>query len=118
MPSWTKVAIGAWTSSAGITSGRLFRRVNKGDRVCGDTMAAQSVFDLVKIYGGQAGLDRIAPHDLRRTLAKLAHKGRAAIDQIQLSLGHQSITTTERYLGVRQDLTDAPSDRLSLKPRD
>jgi integrase/recombinase XerD len=114
MPSWTKVAIDAWTSNAGITSGRLFRRINKGDRVCGESMAAQSIFDLVKIYGQQAGLDRIAPHDLRRTFAKLAHKGRAAIEQIQLSLGHQSITTTERYLGVRQDLTDAPCDRLGL----
>lgn len=29
----------------------------------------------------------VAPHDLRRTFAKLAHKGGAAIDQVQLSLG-------------------------------
>ena len=52
---------------------------------------------------------------LRRTFAKLAHKGGAAIDQIQLSLGHESIQTTEDYLGVEQDLTDAPCDRLGLR---
>ena len=60
------------------------------------------------------GLD-VAPHDLRRTFAKLAHKGGAGLDQMQLSLGHASIQTTERYLGVEQDLTDAPCDRLGLR---
>jgi site-specific recombinase XerD len=34
--------------------------------------------------------------------------------QIQLSLGHASIVTTEKYLGVRQDLQDAPCDHLGL----
>ena len=52
---------------------------------------------------------------MRRTFAKLAYKGRAALKQIQLSLGHVRVQTTERYLGVRQDLTDAPCDRLGLK---
>ena len=28
--------------------------------------------------------------------AKLAHKGKAALEQIQLSLGHASVQTTER----------------------
>jgi hypothetical protein len=42
----------------------------------------------------------IAPHDLRRTFAKLAYRGGSPIDQIQLSLGHDSIQTTEEYLGV------------------
>jgi integrase len=55
-----------------------------------------------------------APHDLRRTYAKLAHKGGAKLDQIQLSLGHASLTTTERYLGVRQNRDDAPCDYLQL----
>jgi integrase len=56
----------------------------------------------------------VAPHDLRRTYAKLAHKGGAKLDQIQLSLGHASLTTTERYLGVHQDLHDAPCDYIRL----
>ena len=36
------------------------------------------------------------------------------LDQLQLSLGHASLLTTERYLGVRQDLHDAPCDYLKL----
>jgi integrase len=57
----------------------------------------------------------LAPHDLRRTFAKLAHKGDAPLEQIQLSLGHASIQTTERYLGVKQSLSDAPCDHLGLE---
>jgi site-specific recombinase XerD len=115
MPSWTKVAIDEWIMAAGFNAGRVFRPVNKGDNLAGERMTAQSIFETVKKYAAEIGLKEIAPHDLRRTFAKLAHKGRAALEQIQLSLGHASIQTTERYLGVRQDLTDAPCDRLGLK---
>jgi integrase/recombinase XerD len=69
---------------------------------------------MVKHFGSEIGVPNLAPHDLRRTFAKLAHKGRSGLEQIQLSLGHASITTTERYLGVRQDLTDAPCDHRGL----
>jgi site-specific recombinase XerD len=115
MPSWTKAAIDEWTTAAGFAAGRVFRPVNKGDNLAGESITAQSIFEAVKKEAAGIGLKEIAPHDLRRTFAKLAHKGRAALEQIQLSLGHASIQTTERYLGVRQDLTDAPCDRLGLK---
>lgn len=68
---------------------------------------------MVVAYGEELGLN-VAPHDLRQTFAGLAHKGGAGLDQIQLSLGHASIQTMERLLGVEQDLTDAPGDRLGL----
>ncbi|MGD0093383.1 MAG: site-specific integrase [Planctomycetota bacterium] len=77
-------------------------------------MTTQSIFEVVKLYGAKIGAPDLAPHDLRRTFAKLAHKGRAALEQIQLSLGHASITTAQHYLGVRQDLVDAPCDHLGL----
>ncbi|MBM3766127.1 MAG: hypothetical protein FJW32_12125 [Acidobacteria bacterium] len=109
MPNFAKAAIDLWIAAAGFTSGRIFRPVNRGDNLAGDSMTAQSIFETVKGYAAEIGVPNIAPpHDLRRSFAKLAHKGRAALEQIQLSLGHASIQTTERYLGVRQDLTDAP----------
>ena len=37
------------------------------------------------------------------------------MEQIQISLGHASIQTTERYLGVAQNLTDAPCDHLGVR---
>jgi hypothetical protein len=56
----------------------------------------------------------LAPRELRHKLAKLPYKGHATLEQIQLSLGHASIITTGRYLGVRQDLHAAPCGRLGL----
>ncbi len=114
IPAWTKTAVDDWADVAGIHSGLAFRRINKGDRIMGESMTAQAVRDVVAEYSGRLGFT-VAAHDLRRTFAKLAHKGGAGLDQIQLSLGHASIKTTERYLGVTQDLTDAPCDRLGLK---
>jgi site-specific recombinase XerD len=113
IPSWAKVAIDEWADEAGINAGLVFRRINKGDRISGASMTPQAVRDLVIEYTSRLGY-RIAAHDLRRTYAKLAYKGGSKLDQIQLSLGHASIRTTERYLGVSQDLTDAPCDRLGL----
>ena len=114
VPSFAKASVDVWAAAAGFTSGAVFRAVNKGDRVSGDGMTAQAVFDAVKKYAVAANMKNIAPHDLRRSFAKMAHRGKAPLEQIQLSLGHSSIQTTERYLGVRQDFGDAPCDRLGL----
>jgi integrase len=108
MPSWAKVAIDEWAAAAEISEGFVFRGVNKGDRVTGDSLTSQGIWRCVEKYSN------VAPHDLRRTYAKLAHKGGAKLDQIQLSLGHASLMTTERYLGVSQDLHDAPCDYIKL----
>jgi integrase len=54
---------------------------------------------------------------MRRTFAHLARKADASIEQIQLTLGHASSSTTERYLGTRQDLAGPPSDRVRLRFR-
>lgn len=115
VPSWAKAAVDDWTQAAGFQSGRVFRPVNKADRLSGESMTAQSVFVAVKHYAAQLKAD-IAPHDLRRTFARLAHKGKAPIEQIQFSLGHASIVTSQRYVGMDQDLSDAPCDRLGIRP--
>ena len=114
MPSWAKAAIDGWCKAVGITSGFIFRPLRRGGHIQPGAMTAQAVFDVVCEYSNQLGLT-VRPHDLRRTFAKLAYKGSAPIDQIQLSLGHSSMQTTERYLGVSQDLTSAPCDVLGLK---
>jgi integrase/recombinase XerD len=115
MPNWTKAAIDDWSKVSGISSGLVFRAVNKGDRVTGGSITPQAIYNIIVGYAEELKNKGVAPHDLRRTFAKLAHKGGAAIDQIQLSLGHESIQTTEEYLGVEQDLTDAPCDHLGLR---
>ncbi len=114
IPTWAKAAIDEWARMAQVSEGRVFRSINKGGRVDGESMTAQAIRDVVIEYATLIDVT-VAPHDLRRTFAKLAHKGGAALEQIQLSLGHASIKTTEVYLGVDQDLTNAPCDYLGLR---
>ena len=99
----------------GRPKGAVLRRVGKAGRVGDGPLTPQGVFEAVVSYARQAGLGKITPHDLRRTFAKLAHLGRAPLEQIQISLGHASIQTSERYLGLKQNLHDAPCDRLGIR---
>jgi integrase len=117
MPAWAKALIDVWAKETGFDSGHVFRSMNRHGKIVRDRMSPQAVRNVVVEYAGDRGLEGIAPHDLRRTFAKLAHKGGAGLEQIQLSLGHASIQTTERYLGVEQDLIDAPCDHLGLRVR-
>ncbi|MGD8457197.1 MAG: tyrosine-type recombinase/integrase [Anaerolineales bacterium] len=108
MPSWCKVAIDEYTIAAGLTAGHIFRPVNKGDVLHGEKMSDQSVYVAIQNYTD------LAPHDLRRSFAKLAYNGGADLIQIQKSLGHSSVQVTEIYLGSEQDFTHAPCDVLGL----
>ena len=116
IPTWVKNAIDAWTVAAGITHGVLFRAINRAGRVWGDGMSLKVLWDVVRAAAGRANIDKLAPHDLRRTCARLCHLAGGELDQIQFLLGHVSIQTTERYLGCKQKLRCAVSDRLGIEP--
>jgi integrase len=115
MPNWVKVAIDGWTSAAALENGRVFRRVHRADRVGGDVLSEKVVWQLIKPYADAAGVPGIAPHDLRRTCAKLCRAGGGELEQIQMLLGHASVQTTERYLGTKQDLVHARNDAIKLR---
>jgi len=116
MPSWVKATIDMWTSSAGITGGRVFRAINKMGSVWGDGMTPKVIWEVVREAAHRAGIDRLAPHDLRRTCARLCYLAGGELDQIQFLLGHVSIQTTERYLGCKQKLPCAVNDTLGIEP--
>jgi integrase len=116
IPTWVKAAVDAWTAAAGISQGPVFRAINKAGRVWGDGMSPKVLWDVVRTAAARAGISRLAPHDLRRTCARLCHLTGGELDQIQFLLGHVSIQTTERYLGCKQRLRYAMNDRLGLEP--
>lgn len=64
------------------------------------SLSPNAVLDITRHYGKRIGQKALAPHDLRRTYAKLAYAGGASIDEIRNSLGHSSIETTMRYVGA------------------
>src|ERR1700693_4351932 len=115
LPGWVKVAIDAWTSAAGLTDRYTFRRVNRGGRVARERLGEKVVWQMLQQYAKAVGVPGIAPHDLRRTCAKLCRAEGAELEQIQLLLGHASVQTTERYLGTKQDLVHAPNDAIKLR---
>jgi site-specific recombinase XerD len=115
MPAWVKVAIDAWTAAAGVANGHVFRPLNRGGTVTGERLGEKVVWQMLKRYAAEVGVPGIAPHDLRRTCAKLCRAAGGELEQIQLLLGHASVQTTERYLGTRQDLVHAPNDAIRLR---
>ena len=60
MPTWTKKAIDEYASVAVFTVGILFRQINKGNRIVGERMSEQAIYNLVIEYSVSAGVGRIS----------------------------------------------------------
>ena len=89
--------------------------MNRGDQAQTAPLSEKVVWQLLQPYAAAAGVPGIAPHDCRRTCAKLCRAAGGELEQIQLLLGHASVQTTERYLGTKQDLVNAPNDGIKLR---
>ncbi|MCZ7545007.1 MAG: tyrosine-type recombinase/integrase [Anaerolineae bacterium] len=92
--------------------GCVFVRLGKGDRVIGEQITTQAVYRALKRYAPD-----ISPHDARRTGAHLARKHGAPLEQIQHTLGHASIVTTERYTAMPIDLDNSATGYIGLSGR-
>jgi len=116
VPHWVKQIVDAWLAASGITEGPLFRIVRRGGKIGpAQPLSEDAIYTLVRKCGAAIGHPDLAPHDLRRTCAKLCRKAGGELEQIQFLLGHASIQTTERYLGSQQDLVQAVNDRVKIR---
>jgi site-specific recombinase XerD len=115
IPQWVKAALDQWTAAAGVREGRIFRAVARAGKVWGKGISQNVVWYVVKTCCERAGLEHIAPHDLRRTCAKLCHSSGGELEQIQFLLVHASVQTTERYLGCKQNLGHPVNDLFNLR---
>ena len=116
MPTWCEGLIDAWLHDGGVTEGKVFRRVSKNGTRQGEGVTTDVVWYAVRRYAKRIGIDHLAPHDLRRTCARLSHEAGGDLEQIQFLLGHASVQTTERYIGCRQNLREAVNDRFRISP--
>src|SRR6185312_11612006 len=66
VPHWVKDLIDDWFQSAGISNGRIFRRVTRAGTVWGSGLSEEVVWHVVRQYARKADIDKLAPHDLRR----------------------------------------------------
>jgi len=117
VPHWAKAIVDTWLSRAGIAAGPIFRPLDKAGKTRDRHISEDTVWNVVRRYGAQLGKPDFAPHDLRRTCAKLCRLSGGDLEQIQFLLGHASVQTTERYLGTRQNLAQAVNDHLPIAPR-
>jgi len=89
IPLWVRAAVDARTTAAGNTHGTIFRAINKAGRIWGDGMSPKVLWDVVRAAAVRAGIEKLAPHDLRRPSARLCHLlAGGELDQIQFLAGH------------------------------
>ena len=115
IPAWVKEAIDIWCTTGNIKTGKLFRYVSKTGSIWGRGISEKVVWYMVRECAAKAKLEKLAPHDLRRTCARLCHESGGELEQIQFLLAHVSVQTTERYLGCKQKLREAVNDRIGLE---
>ena len=67
----------------------------------GRRLSRQSVWEVIKLAGERAGIDRpLHPHTLRHSFATHLIQGGADVRTVQELLGHASVTTTQIYTHV------------------
>ena len=74
VPDWVKAGIDAWTAASGIADGILLRSINKAGRVWGAGFSPKVIWGVVKEKAKICEIPDLAPHDLRRTCARLCHQ--------------------------------------------
>jgi site-specific recombinase XerD len=112
IPGWVKNNVDSWTVASGIQEGPLFRSIRKNGAIWGRGLTQNVIWYVVKECAQRAGIEKLAPHDLRRSCARWCHTSGGELEQIQFLLGHASVLTTERYIGCKQNLTQPVNDLI------
>lgn len=77
-------------------------------------MSRQAIYNMIRQRTQAAVGKALAPHDMRRTVATMAHKEGMPLKAIQKLLAHDSLSTTDVYLG---DPTSYDESIISRKKR-
>lgn len=93
-------AVNAWLTAAGITSGAIFRYVDKGGHVHADRLSDRAVAETIKKRAKAVGLDPMlySGHSLRAGCATVAAGAGAQDREIMKMTGHRSSAMVQRYV--------------------
>jgi site-specific recombinase XerD len=93
-------AVREWLTISGITSGPLFRPVNKSGKVSAERLSARSVANIVKSYAGKAGMTvaDFSGHSLRAGFVTSAADRGADINRIMDQTRHTDPRTVRGYI--------------------
>lgn len=88
-------ALADWLAIRGAAPGPLFWGV--GNRNRGGRLTTQAVYKMLQTRARAAGIQRLSPHDFRRTFVGDLLDAGADIVTVQKLAGHADVTTTARY---------------------
>jgi site-specific recombinase XerD len=108
-------ALQKWISESGITTGALFRKVDRHGNVKG-RLTGDGVAYIIKQISKRAGFDpkEFAGHSLRRGFITTAHRNKKSEHVIMKQTGHKSIQTMRRYIEDADVFTDNATDGIGL----
>jgi site-specific recombinase XerD len=111
-------AVSDWLVAGQITSGAIFRRLHRADRVGGSRLSAQSVALVIKQLAARVGLDpaRYAAHSLRSGFLTSAAAQRASIFKMADQSRHKSLDVLREYVRNEERFEDHAAEGL-LQPK-
>lgn len=90
-------ALTDWLRMSGITTGPIFRRIRRGDKL-GEPLAPAAVRDIVRERAAMAGLPKeFAAHSLRSGFVTEAARQNISLAETMAMTGHTSPTSIVRY---------------------
>jgi len=114
-----KAALDDWLAVRGTTPGPLFVPVHHSGKMRISRMTPQAAYGILRKRAKQCGIERVSPHDLRRTaLSNLIDK--TDLSTAQQIAGHADPKTTARYdcRGNRMKQQAAEAMTLSYRRQD
>jgi integrase len=112
-PIW---AVEQWVAAAKISSGSLFRVMNRHNQVLPKRLSGEGVAIVVKRYVDKLGYDAalFSGHSLRAGLATSAAAAGKGERAIMNQTGHRSVTTVRRYIRDGNLFRENAADGLGL----
>ena len=109
--------------AASVTTGRVFRAVSWHGTLWGTGISENVVWYIVRSWAGRLELDHLAPHDLRRTCAKLCHVNGSELEQTQfpracLRADHRVLPELQAELGGARGTTVSAACSQEMLNRD
>jgi site-specific recombinase XerD len=109
-------ALRSWLEAAVITSGPVFRSVDRHGRVPAHALSPRSIAKILKCAAARAGIDAtsIAGHSLRAGMVTQAALNGSKEREIARTTGHHSEAMVRRYIRVADPFQAIGATRLGL----
>jgi site-specific recombinase XerD len=96
LSSGVQALLAAWIVRRGAREGALFCAVVR-DAATARRLAEQTVYDVLRALCTKAEIDRVSPHDLRRTFVSTLLDQGVQLSTVAAMAGHADVSTTAKY---------------------